>query len=220
MTRESKTGREFSTAGQKYRRSRQFVEAGDQYTFATYAGLAESEFQTMRHISSAIYWLLCAGLCYRMADQMDRCHNRSRQGVLIAQDLRDGAFQDDALRGLRDETDALEGLSYEYIGDFRILGSLGNHEKAYDRAAACYDRVDDHLAWNSELEFTEPLLFVTNLVEYLGYPVDSELVDAAESTSLHARLEFKQATLPDVLEQVCDAGHWSPEREDTDGGVS
>lgn len=216
MTQECRAGREFATAGQEYRRSQQFVEAGDQYTFAAYANLAESEFRSIRRISSATYWLLCAGLCYRLGNRMDRCRNRSRQGVLIAQDLREGAFRGDALRGLRDEADALEGLSYEYVGDFRVLGSLSEHEVAYDSAAACYDRVEDHFAWNTEREFSESLLFVTNLVEYLDYPADSTVMDAAESTSLHARLEFKQTTLPDLLEQVCEAGHWSPAREDSD----
>lgn len=105
--------RSIAKRGHECRREKQFVEAGDQYTHAAYTGFAESEFRKMTKLSSAVYWLLCSGLCYRLGDRLDRCQNRCRQGVLIAEDLRQGPFQDDALRGLRDEEAALTGLTYE-----------------------------------------------------------------------------------------------------------
>lgn len=202
--------REYATAGREHRSSRRFSEAGDQYTFAAYAGLARSEFADVTKLSSAVYWLLCSGLCYRLSGNLDRARNRCRQGILIAEDLRSNAFRDDALRDLRNEEEALAGLSYEYVGDFRLLGDIEGHSDSYERAEKYYDRVENHLAWNSELEFTEPMLFVANLIEYLEYPVDPDRIDAALNTSLHARLEIKRSVFPDVIERVCEAGHWDP----------
>lgn len=92
-----------------------------------------------------------------------------------------------------------------------MVGELDGSDDLYDQAATYYEQVENHPGWNSEAEFHEPLLFLVNLIEYLDFPVDSAVLEAAMYPSLPARLELKRSTFSAVLEAVCDADHWDPE---------
>lgn len=79
------------------RKSGEFADAGTHYTLASYEAFGKSGYRGTADISRGTYCLMSASLCYKLAGQDDRYQNRCRQGILIAEDLRDYVFEDGML---------------------------------------------------------------------------------------------------------------------------
>lgn len=104
----------------------EFAVAGDYYTQAAYQILAHNSVRTghVRQIGGGLDRLLRAALLYRVADEVDRCRNRSKQGILIAEDLRDEVVDDERE----------QAMLQEYIADFHGIGGLDGADQAYQDA--------------------------------------------------------------------------------------
>lgn len=149
----------------------------------------------------AVKYLFAGGLCYRLADAEEQCRRSARQGEEMAAGLlAEGAFE-----GSR------EGLLHEARGDFRILGTRGEYESAYERAAEYYRESETDLGWQMEDEFDSLSRFVVELAQSTEYGLDEATRAEFTRESLDVRIAYKRAHLPKIVEAVIADGNWQSE---------
>jgi len=107
-----------------YRNEGEFERAGEHYTYRAYDSLSDP--LSVENGLDAMRW---AALCYRLAGIMHRAENRSRQGVLIAQDIQAHVLDDP-----REKT-----LVQECIADFHAIGRLEGMTEAHEEAIKMYE---------------------------------------------------------------------------------
>lgn len=180
-------------------------EAGDSFTAAAYADLAKGT-PSATWYSGGETNLERAALCYRIEGQIERCENRCRQGILIAEEMLDRVFETtpDSEWGR-----ARRGIWHEYIGDFRTLAGLPGSDAAYSRAEAVYRRNGDPETSYAEEE--HPLMFnfyrsVVGAVEQDPGPFDS----VASTLTFSEWVGVKRNRLAEAIEVLCDRGEWIP----------
>jgi len=149
--------------------------------------------------------LLRATLSYRLADLPARARNRSRQGILLAEDLREHEplFDDPARRG----------LCYELVGDFRLFGDLDGHRSAYEEARERYETYADEsfrqVQWQSEPEFEFPLGVLLELISATDWTIDEETRSGIAYRSLLDRIDYKREHYSTILRRALDDSDWS-----------
>ena len=150
----------------------------------------------------AISDLLAGALCYRLAGATSRCRRHCEQGELTVRDLLDEAVY---------TSDARIGLFHEIIGDFRLVGALGDHDEAYEVAAKRYETVDNDLGWSMEGGFEDAIQIPLELAESVGMGVDDDRRNELTYLSLDERIEFKRERYPEIVDAVLEAGNWESE---------
>lgn len=147
--------------------------------------------------------LLLGGLCYRLTGDLERCENVCRQGILVAEEIRDHepSF-------LRPERDPPIGFCYEVIGDFRLVSNMESYTKAYDRAIEKYETARNPAQWCVEPEFELQIIVFNELASGVDYDLDRETKDRIRYRSLLDRIHEKQDHFPRVIDAVLDRGNW------------
>jgi hypothetical protein len=110
-----------------------YERAGEYFTSAAYESLSVSVIgENIRALAHGLNELLYATLSFRRARVYDRCSNRARQGILVAEDARDTCYEaaDD------------RGVLTEFVGDLEVIGQVGSPEETYRLAAEYYYQSD------------------------------------------------------------------------------
>lgn len=146
--------------------------------------------------------LLLAALCYRMSESPDRAVNRSKQGILLVEDLRDNEpiF----------ERTPHQAWCYEAVGDLRLFGDLEGYDDAYAEAECGYEGTDNPIQWQSEYEFEFLIQPLIRLAESVGHDLSDETAEAIRRRSLTERIAYKQREYPDIVAAVLEAGNGTP----------
>jgi len=177
-----------------------YAGAGDYFTFAGLSAIGASKFTEMEvesgfgrlPLGGGVTDMLAAVVCYRLAGDDERTTRRSKEGILLVEDIRDGFFADPVQNG----------LAHELTGDFRLFGNLGGAVEAYSQAVPAYEACDNPIGWAGEPEFDLPLILGGRIARTVGTSLDSSLFG-----SLTARIEFKQTEFPALFEKLLDVGH-------------
>lgn len=182
-----------------------FTQAGHLYTAAAHeilgrANYAEeplekSQVDTARGLSA----FMSAALCYRLAGENDRCWIRCSQGILIAEEIRDHVAN----------YEPQQGMMYEYIGDFRVIGGREDWKAAYEAAEAIYAEVDNVIGWIAEPEIDINTTFMVKVAKSVDYEIDRHTKAEIDSCSLDRRIQYKQANFKEIIDRVIEEGEWS-----------
>lgn len=175
-----------------------FESAANNFTLAAYEILGSSNCTTApleddsTKVGRGLCSLLSSAVCYRRAGVEDRCRNRCHQGILVCEDIEDhvAAYAPQ------------KGLMNEYIGDYRLIGDLGNHEAAYENARTIYEETDNHIGWQAEPEFELNMTFFLELAKSADVDIDRTTKASIKAESLVDRIEFKRDRFPAILETV------------------
>lgn len=193
----------------------QLTDAASYYTAAAYGNLMRFQrsptfveehgsdgttYPVPGQVGKGVRELLLAALCYRIADAPGRAANRSRQGILVVEDLRehDPIF----------ERTTHQGWCYEAIGDLRLFGDLDDHDEAYCEAERRYEGTDNPIQWLAETEFEVLIQPVIRLAESVGRDIPDKTVEDVRRRSLTDRIEYKRTHYPDIVAAVVEAGNW------------
>ena len=150
-----------------------------------------------------IRYMIAGGLCFRLADEMERSQACCKQGTLFVQDVLDHESS-----GMESPT---IGLYHEMIGDLRLVGLLDNHETSYDAARERYRNAESDLGWSMEDDFDYLMLTVLQLADSVDYNISTETREQVYRTSLEERIRFKRDHYPQIIERVVEAGNWDSE---------
>lgn len=184
-----------------------YRSAGEQYVASGFGHLMAfrdlgDDSIAPKEFGRATQMLFLGALCFRIICDEERARRYSSIGTELAIDIRknEAAFR-------RPDAPAPIGLTYEFEGDFRFVGDLGDFEEAYDRARGQYEQVKEPYQWCVEPEFEVPLLVLLDLADSVGFDI-SEDERAAIQTSLVDRIEFKREHFGTIIEGVIDDGNW------------
>jgi hypothetical protein len=148
----------------------------------------------------SVVYMTAGGLCFRLADAMDRSHTCCTQGTLFLQDILDHESADIASPQI--------GLYHEMIGDLRLVGGLGDHDAAYERAHERYRTADSDLGWSMEDDFDDVMQFVLELADSVDYGISEETWEQIYRLSLEERITFKRDNYPTIINRVLEDGNW------------
>ena len=142
-------------------------------------------------------------LSYRFGGQIGRCQNQCQQGILLLEELRDyDPFGKD---------DARKGICWELIGDYRVIGSLDQHDLAYERAAEYYETVpqERHHNWSGEPEFSVSIMEFINIAKSTGIEFDDQHYKDISTYSLMKRINTKHDLFPEIINSRMDMNDFS-----------
>lgn len=180
------------------RSERNYEPAGEKFTQASYAALAETQGKISAeatHVGIGLYCLLGASVCFAVEDKADRSENRCRQGVLITDDLRENGTKYDAQRG----------LLFEFRGDFELIGDLGAPEKSYEKAKGYYSSYNSPVGWSGEPIFDWNYAFFAHMAKAADHQIkDPENVHSY----LNKRIDYKCSHFPSIVCTVLESGEW------------
>jgi len=183
--------------------NQEYLKAGEKFTLSAYAEMGVSKYEYSAFWTPmGLRMLLMSGICYRTGNEERRCENRCRQGILITEDLRE----------YETGHDAEVGIMYEFDGDFRLIGGIGDWKNSYNEACEAYSRCDNPLGWNGEPSFSSNIKFLRDLVEASGKEIDfdNSLWQEITNTSFTARIEYKRKNLQDIIDEITEDG-WQNE---------
>ena len=189
-------------------------EAGIYYTASAHGWLMKfrqlpedvpeenESYQSPMNLGRGVQNLLLASLCYRMNDNIGRCRNHCRQGILITEDLLncEDEFQ-------KEGREPQLGLLHEIIGDFHLFADLDGYAQSYNSAMKYYD-VDNQLGWQAEPEFESLINMLIKLASSVDHEIDNETEDLIRYRSLTDRIEYKKSHYPDVIKKVIKNKGW------------
>lgn len=202
-------GSEYVDIADEKRQNKQFVEAGDYYTQATYEYLGQGGSKPNRSTSSkGLHYLAMGSICYRLANRFDWCENRCQQGVLIAESISERALSH---RPSSNQYEiARRGAWAEYVGDFRILADLDNAADAYEVAKEVYREADDPKLAVIEQEHMR----LVELLRKIGVAAEYDLEELYslqqhyDGGTFTDWLDYKREHLPKVLERLLAQEEW------------
>lgn len=202
-----KDGHTWADLASTHRRNGKYTLAANQYTTAAYAHLAEGPPSGYHKIVSwALYRLLQSGICYRIANNFDRCRNRCRQGILIAEDTVEQVTE---LSQTDNEYDmARRGAWHEYVGDFRLVADLSGVDDAYEKAKETYRTAGNPVCGYAEQEHMRLHDFFRSVALPQGHDVDDWHTIEMDS-QLTTWVDYKAEYLPGYLEATYEQAEWS-----------
>lgn len=185
----------------------ELVRAGEYYSLAGFARLSDDvPGRYGIRVSGGVVNLLRAAICYRVGDRMDRCRNRCRMGILVAEDMHDRVFDAEQPENSYDR--ARRGVWQEYIGDFRCIGDIGDPDAAYENAIDVYEHAGDPDTFYSEQEHCYTMAVyheVTKAVDRDSGPIDDYLNDMTFTDWVRK----KQETYPLLLGELDQYDEWN-----------
>lgn len=199
---------EHSDQADEYRTQGQFVDAGEYYTAAAYEYFGDGPpgFPAI-HACHGEYMLLLASTCYRFGGRDERCVNRCRQGILVAEDMLERQLPPPAEENNYDT--ARRGSWYEYIGDFRTLANLDGAGDAYESAKAIYRMAENPPTAYSEQEHIWLMEFFETITQTTAKD-DATWANIRSSfdTPLTDWVDYKAERLPGALDALLDRDQW------------
>lgn len=193
---------ELRKSADRRRSEGRYAGAGDGFTSAAYASLAESQQQMSvegTDIGIGLYCLLAAAVCYRITGEKARSRNRCNQGTLIAADLRKHVA----------EHEAQIGLLYEFEGDFAVVGETGGADEQYDQAAEYYRNYNTPGGWQGEPAFDWNYAFFARVADAAGHDIEDE--EYVQSYLLQ-RIDYKRKWFADIVDDVYESEEWLYEK--------
>lgn len=214
----------------EHRSTNDYLQAGEYYSVAGHAYLAtawdsirSSELGPTRQggLLEAFVWQEYATVCYILADHQCRAVNRAEQAILGLEDVRTCVL----------DHPVWIGLTWELVGDFRVLAGLPESDGAYGSALAQYSDFEssttegDVLGWITEPGFNETILFLLDVARGVDVTLEIQKMRTRDGhPSLIEHLEYKREHLAGLREQLLAQGEWRrterdlPTVEDVDGG--
>lgn len=162
--------------------------------------LSSSWFRWPTALGRGIKYMTAGGLCFRLANAMDRCQACCTQGTQFLQDVLDHEGTD--IESTR------VGLYHEMIGDLRLVGQLGDHKASYDAAYERYRTAEHDLGWSMEDDFDDMMLYVLELADSVDYGISEDTWEQIYRLSLEERIQFKREEYPHIIERVIEDGNW------------
>lgn len=187
-------------------RAGDYGAAGTAYTCAAHGELGatwESEMDNRVGVSIALYCLLASVVCYRLEGYESRSRNRAREGQLIATDLRQNVFSEDPL----------QGLLYEYHGDFQVLLEDDDYEESYALAKQEYGQHESPPAWIYEDEFDWSREFFSQLATAADHTIDRPRYFHSFPQQ---RIEYKLSKFQGIIRKTYGTGEWRLGASDED----
>jgi len=195
---------QLSREASEQRQQQNFDRAGVIYTSTAYNSLGKHIPEYMAQLASGLTHLLSASLCFRLAGADQRAANRAKQGELLVEDAREHVATSVAERG----------VTYEYSGDFRVIGEFADYKKPYRRAAEAYEMYEQQSTINervgqlSEEIFHNNTLFLRRIRRALDVEIPEELASTIEFHSPVKRIEYKQDQFPDLVAALVSQGEY------------
>jgi hypothetical protein len=162
--------------------------------------LTSSRFRWSTGLGRAITAMIAGGLCFRLADTMDRCQANCTQGTLFLQDVLDHEGNYIASPRI--------GLYHEMIGDLRLVGELGDYDEAYNTAHKRYRNAEHDLGWSMEDDFDDLMFIVRELANSVEYEISEDTWEQIYRLSLEERIRFKREEYPHIIDRVIEDGNW------------
>lgn len=201
-----------SDTADDYRSRSEYGKAGEYYTAAAYEYFGHDTFEPPgQRVSHGEYMFLRAGICYLLHGKPDRCENRCRQGILVAEDMVDRALAKPTPDNFYDQ--ARRGAWYEYVGDFRVLAHIEGADEAYDLALEIYNDAGDPETGFSEQEHMWLMAFFQSVAEAVGYDRE-EWNTVRTDYKLSEWLEYKRTRLPNLIDKLAKSGEWKNQHND------
>lgn len=154
-------------------------------------------------LGKGMRYMIAGGLCFRLADKMDRCRACCTQGMALLQYVLNHEGAGIASPRI--------GLYHEMVGDLKLVGELGDHEASYDAARERYRNAESDLGWSMEDDFDDLMYIVLELAESVDYGISADTREQIYRTSLEERIRFKRNHYPQIIERVVEAGNWDSE---------
>jgi hypothetical protein len=194
---------------------RDFERAGDAYTRAAWATLADPRPEDGRDtfapdgkgwVGKGLQHLVTSAVCYRVRGRSDRATRRGVEGVAVARDLEHALAHPVQHACLR-----------EFVADCRVVAGMDGAADAYDDAVAAYedaaDEIDDPQYWG-----TTPLFgaAAAPIEQVARGPANGEIAVTWEDLHgpdpsdpgafLAHRARYKRQRFPALVERVVDEG--------------
>jgi len=195
-------GRDIETKADALRRKGEYAEAGEYYSMAAFECFGDSIPSGYGEtISFGQELLLESCLCFAVAGLESRRKNRANIGVLTSEDI----IERDLPREPDSSYDRSRiGAWYEFIGDFILVGSLGDAREWYDRAEEVYRKNGNPETSLAEQEHLNIFTFFRTASNVLI--TDDREIEIPRT--LIAWLQYKRDRLPTLLDRLdeCDEG--------------
>lgn len=175
-----------------------FETVADYHTLAGHEALGSGEYLIRpfdRDSLDSAYGLqsmLLATFWYRVAGRRERL--RARQGISIAEELREYVVDHDPQRG----------LLWEYVGDLRLVADLEGVDDAYAHASEYYRECENPIDWQAEPEFEMVINVLFDVSELADHDIERSKKTSISVESLNKRISFKRNNYQDIVEKAVE----------------
>lgn len=197
--------KELGTLASDAQHSGNFERAAEYGTLIAYHSISLGDWEYFEQVTGGmIRRLQRACLDFRLAGKTTRAQNRARQGILLAEDIRESLT----------ETTAQRGITFEYEGDFRVMGGLDDHARPYQKARGLYEvyeqetNIGQRIGQMREESVHENTMVLRSLIDATEFDLDEDVKDEIYYTSLVTRIDFKLESLESIVADLLDRGEW------------
>ena len=193
------------------RRQGEFIEAATFYAAAAHGWLLRSRplpeedvgNYSLSHFGYAMQDFSAATLCCRLGGEDEWGRKYCLTSINSIEIL---------LNNNMDFSNQIEGpergLFHELIGDFSLIGDIGNPMEYYRNAETIYRDVDNPRQWQAESEFHSAIQIALELANSVEYELSMEESQQIKFESLTKRISFKKEKYPDIIHMVLQDGNW------------
>lgn len=180
----------------------EFGEAADTYVRAGFEEAGTFFGKSSHAIELRMLYKGC--LCYRLAGQKRQYRSIARIGIEFSEEY--AARMKAKPEPSHPPDRARSGVWHEFVGDFRLVGKLGDAGEAYDRAKEIYQEVGDPSADFVEGPIKSSQAIFGDTVLHAGE--DDELIDESRQRKLTEWVEYKREHLPELIDSIVSSGTW------------
>lgn len=188
------------TQAEEKREQGEYVTAGHYYSQAAFEIAGVGAFINTSD-GTELRRLLEACTCYRIGGADQWCRNRARLGELLAEEWAQRVFTKP--EPSYDFDRAERGVWYEYIGDFRTVGQLGDPDPMYARAKEIYRDAGDPMANLAETPQKANISYFNSLARAAGKDME-EVYSITKNGTFSEWVEYKQKHLVGILETIIE----------------
>lgn len=192
--------------GDELRKNHRNVAAADEYSTAAHAYLGDEPPALMTHAKDAVEMFLRAAICYRLGDVPERGNRRCSEGSFVVEDVIENAKA--AFNPEKRSRAVWFGAWYEYLGDLRLHGNVGDPNEAYDRAQEIYANAEPTPLVYDEAENRNALGHFNRLVRSLDTEAEQWRCVDHPDQSFTRWLAYKREHLPQMLDELYETGEW------------
>lgn len=192
------------------RNSGNFERAGEYNTLIAYHSISLGDWDRFEQVSGGgMQPLHRACINFRLAGRKRRAQNWARQGTLLSEEIRESIA----------ETTVQRGITFEYEGDFSVMGGLENHEQPYQKARELYEEyerstdIDQRIGQMCEESVRENTMLLRSLFDATGFEIEEDTFTRIGYHSPVARIDFKLESLESIVEDLIDKGEWESSEE-------
>lgn len=195
-----KQAQRYQEIAEKERTTSDYINAGEYYSQAAFERAGGGTFVDGSD-GAELQHLLDACTCYRVGGADKWCQNRAQMGELLAEELATRAFSAPKPSHAFDQ--AQRGVWYEFVGDFRTVGRLGDSDAAYEKARDTYRDAGDATTGSAEQPHMAALSYFDSVAKAAG----ADMEDIRETTTnqpLSKWVAYKRDRLPEYLKILDD----------------